>query len=166
MENEEPNVEDLYSALGSEAMTETSEEEETTEEAPAETEEQKPEEESDTEKPSADINNISKQNQAFAKMRTENSAYLKTLKRTAEAIGLDPNMPINQLLEQLENVSVEGIAKSKNIDPAILRRLNTLEERDAEYAKKELSHQVTKDLMDLAQKYKPSEKELKEFVRN
>jgi hypothetical protein len=90
----------------------------TTTETPAAQPEQTPEE----------LFTGSKQNQAFAKMRTDLSSYQKLVGQFAETLGVTAKDPA-EIMQALQNRLLEYEAKSKQIPVDLLRRLEDTERR-------------------------------------
>lgn len=186
-----PTVEDIRAAFGlvdepeggeesstevtpTEVQSETSEEIET-DKTPAEgadetgtTEEGLGQEGQDTQEPAAqglmEQQESTKANQAFARMRVENTQMQKTLGMMAQVLGVDPSQPIDQLSSALQNQAMAAIAKANNMDPAILQRLNQLEAINAEYTKIRMESEVTSSLRTISEKYGATEDDLQAFV--
>lgn len=105
-----------------------------------------------------------KANQAFARMRVENTQMQKTLGMMAQVLNVDPNQPIDQLSSALQNQAMAAIAKANNMDPAILQRLNQLEAINAEYTKVRMESEITSSLRTISEKYGATENDLQTFV--
>lgn len=187
MENENmPTVEDMQAAFGIEPTGESESSENQNTEAPpaAERSEQAAVENSDEnaqaegaeegseepdqeqQQPEPQVNvNLQKQNQAFARMRTENAQMLKTITAMAQVLGVNPNQSIDQLSAQLQAQAMGAIAKANNMDPAILQRLDQLEAINAEYTRVKLENEVTTTLNNIGSKYGATEADLVEFVQ-
>lgn len=66
-------------------------------------------------------------NQAFAALRVQNAKYQKAMARVAQALGATDE---DEAMEKLIGASYDVQAKRENVDPAILRRLTDLEEKN------------------------------------
>lgn len=108
--------------------------------------------------------NQQKQNQAFARMRTENAQMQKAMAMMAQVLGVNPNQPMDQLAAQLQSQAMGAIAKANNMDPAILQRLDQLEAINAEYTRVKLENEVTNTLNNIGAKYGATEDDLVAFV--
>lgn len=149
-EQNEPTSEES----GTEAETKTD-----TKEEPVKEQEKPP-----TQQPPTVDPNQQKTNQAFARMRVENAQMQKTMNLMAQVLGVNPNMPIDQLTAELQNRSMNAIAKANNMDPAILQRLDHLEAINAEYTKSQLEKTVMTAVDTIKTKYGATEQDLVAFI--
>lgn len=129
-EVQESSLDDLVNALGGtseeiEQPTDTT----TTQEQPAEEPKEEPQEQPKQEevKPTAS-DNTKKLNEAFARMRVQNTQYEKTLKGVASMLGLEMKDNPDDLLQALQEKIVDDQAKKQNVPPELLKRLDELEQ--------------------------------------
>lgn len=104
-------------------------------------------------------------NQAFARMRTDNAAMLKTLQQTATILGIDPKLPPDQLSRLIQQKATEAQAKRNNIDPSIMQRLNQLEEVNARYQAQEREKILTNDFNLIKTKFGATDDDLMAFAQ-
>lgn len=107
-----------------------------------------------------------KQNQAFARMRSENAQMQKALSQMAEVLGLDPKMPMDQLTLQMQSQARNALAKKQGIDPAIAERLDNLEQINAEYTKIKVQQHMMNSMDVIRNKFGATEDDLKAFVND
>ena len=105
-----------------------------------------------------------KQNQAFAQMRVENNQLKKTLNSLATALKLDPNMPQDQLLQQLQGTINGVLAKQSGIPAEVLGRLNQLEDINAQYQQQRLYTKSQTELMDMKDEFKLTDTDIEGFM--
>lgn len=106
------------------------------------------------------------QNQAFARMRTQNAQMQKTMQRMAQVLGLDPSLPPEQLASVLQQQSTTALARRNNIDPAILNRLDELEARDARYRQMEYESNAKNAFMTIQERFGATPEDLQYFVQD
>ncbi len=70
---------------------------------------------------------VEAKNQAFAAMRAQLAKYQKAFGRVTQAMGANSE---DEAIEKLIGASFDVQAKRENVDPAILKRLTTLEEQN------------------------------------
>lgn len=178
-----PTLEGLQAAFGITADTPTSTEEpesQGTETVPEAAPESTAPEDQGSENPQAEVEQPTEQptpsqqfqqnrqqqaNQAFARMRTENAAMLKSLQTTAQILGINPNLPPDQLSNAIQEQANAAIARKNNMDPAILNRLNELEAINARYQQAELEKQLMKSLDDIKTQFGATDDDLTVFVQ-
>lgn len=107
-----------------------------------------------------------KQNQAFARMRTENAQMHKTMVMMAQILGIDPKMPADQLSAQLEAQTRNALARKNNMDPQILERLDHLEQINAEYTRMQNQNKIQTSLRNIQEKFKATDDDLKAFIND
>lgn len=105
-----------------------------------------------------------KLNQAFARMRTQNAQLVRTVQMMAQVLGVNPNQDMDALSDQLQTQARNAIAKSQNIDPQLLARMEHLEAVDAEYTRMRLQTSMEKSLQTISQKYGATDEDLNVFV--
>lgn len=106
-----------------------------------------------------------KQNQAFARMRAENSQQSKLIKDMASVLGIDTRLPQDQLYNALQAATRNAIAQKNNMSPEILARLEQLEERDARLTQLETTQRIDNELRDLQTTFKLSNEDLNDYVQ-
>ena len=104
-------------------------------------------------------------NQAFAKMRTENAAMLKTLQQTASILGIDPKLSPDQLSRLIQQKATEAQAKRNNVDPEIMKRLNQLEDVNARYQAQEREKALSNDFLTIKNKFGATDDDLMAFAQ-
>ena len=104
-------------------------------------------------------------NQAFAKMRTENAAMLKTLQQTASILGIDPKLSPDQLSRLIQQKATEAQAKRNNVDPEIMKRLNQLEDVNARYQAQEREKALSNDFLTIKTKFGATDDDLMAFAQ-
>lgn len=136
-----------------EPETEEPEQENEGEEEPAKEPEKEPEK-----KPEKD--NKEAANKAFAEMRAKNAQYERMLKRLAES----SNKSLEEFVTELEEKAIEKQAKTKGIDPALLKRLEALEEENQRYQEAQIRMYLQSEFKKVETTLKLSEAEMKEFT--
>lgn len=71
--------------------------------------------------------NLTATNQAFAAMRSQNAKYQKAFARVAQAMGATSE---DEAIEKIIGATFDVQAKRENVDPAILKRITELEEKN------------------------------------
>lgn len=107
----------------------------------------------------------SQANQAFARMRTDNAAMLKTLQQTASILGIDPKLPPDQLSRLIQQKATEAQARRNNVDPEIMKRLNQLEDVNARYQAQEREKALSNDLLTIRNKFGATDEDMIAFVQ-
>ena len=70
----------------------------------------------------------SKANQAFAQMRSENSSLKRLIGDIASVLGIDANIPQDQMHAAVQNAVIQAQAKQQNVDPALLQEISQLKQ--------------------------------------
>lgn len=104
-------------------------------------------------------------NQAFARMRTDNAAMLKTLQQTANILGIDPKLPPDQLSRLIQQKATEAQARRNNVDPEIMKRLNQLEDVNARYQAQEREKMLSNDFRTIKTKFGATDEDLMAFAQ-
>lgn len=108
---------------------------------------------------------LDKQNQAFARMRTENSQMVKALRAEAELLGINPKLPADQLAAEIHKKTTEALAKKNNMDPQILSRLNELEDINARYQQQEQQKYLTNAVNTIKTKFGATDDDIMAFAQ-
>ena len=103
-------------------------------------------------------------NQAFAQMRVENSNLRKLLGNVANVLGIDPNTPQEQMLQAIQKRVTAAQAKQQNIDPALLERLNVLEDYKANSERQALANKAIIGFQAVKNQFNLSDAELNDFA--
>lgn len=104
-------------------------------------------------------------NAAFAQMRTENTAYKRTLGRLAGMLGVADTSDPERVIEALTTRLTEYEASTKNIPVELLQRLEQAEQATARYQNDQLKVQATLGFENIKNTYKLSPAELTEFAQ-
>ena len=105
-----------------------------------------------------------KQNQAFAKLRTDNAQMQKTLSAMASILGIDPKLPAEQLNEQLQAQARNALAKKNGMPPEFLQRLEYLEDINNRYQQSQLELKANNAFAQIKEKFGATDDDLKAFV--
>ena len=108
---------------------------------------------------------VNQANQAFARMRTDNAAMLKTLRQTASILGIDPKLPPDQLSRLIQQKATEAQATRNNVDPEIMKRLNQLEDVNARYQAQEREKSISNDFLTIKNKFGATDDDLMAFAQ-
>lgn len=103
-------------------------------------------------------------NNAFAQMRVQNAQMQKSLQAMATALGIDPNTPLDQLNNILQNRALEAQAKRQNMDPQILKRLDYLESINARYEKQQTETRVAQELRAIKERFGATDEDITGYV--
>ena len=103
-------------------------------------------------------------NQAFAQMRVENSNLRKLLGNVANVLGIDPKTPQEQMLQAIQKSVTAAQAKQQNIDPALLERLNVLEDYKANNERQALANKAIIGFQAVKNQFNLSDTELNDFA--
>lgn len=68
-----------------------------------------------------------KQARAFAELRTTNAKYTKVFKQLQNSMGVSSE---DEVIERLLNAGLNAQARQQNVDPELLKRMQTLEEQN------------------------------------
>ena len=68
-----------------------------------------------------------KQARAFAELRTTNAKYTKVFKQLQNSMGVSTE---DEVIERLLNAGLNAQARQQNVDPELLKRMQTLEEQN------------------------------------
>lgn len=179
---ETPTVEDMLSAFGIEPAEDTPTEDQTDEpevqqseepqeETPTDNElgndeaEQEYAPENPTQQPrQATKAEVSKQNQAFARMRSENAQLQKTLQQIADLLGLDSKAPLDRLIPQVQVQTRNALAKKNGMDPEIMARLDALESEHQELERIRSEQRIKYSIEHIQKNFGATDDDLKAFV--
>lgn len=107
-----------------------------------------------------------KQNQAFAKMRSENSMMAKTITQMAEILGLDTKQPLNVLASQVQQAQTNALAQKRGVDPQIMQRLESLEADHAELTRMKAEQAASKSIANIKSKFGATDDDITSFISN
>jgi hypothetical protein len=130
----------------------------TTETTPAETPAAQPEQTPE------ELFTGSKQNQAFAKMRTDLSSYQKLVGQFAQTLGVTAKDPA-EVMQALQDRLLEYEAKSKQIPVDLLKRLEDTERRAREQEALVMRNNANLAFQRLKDTYKLNNDDLKSFAQ-
>jgi type I site-specific restriction endonuclease len=99
-------------------------------------------------------------NKAFAELRAKSTRYERMLKRLAES----SNKSLDEFVNELEDKAIERQAKKMGTDPALLKRLEALEEENQRYQEGNIRMYLQSEYKRVESTLKLSEAEMKEFT--
>lgn len=99
-------------------------------------------------------------NKAFAELRAKSTRYERILKRLAES----SNKSLDEFVNELEDKAIERQAKKMGTDPALLKRLEALEEENQRYQESNIRLYLQSEFKRVESTLKLSEAEMKEFT--
>jgi len=102
--------------------------------------------------------------QAFAAMRVQNKRYEQLIKGIANVLGVDTNTKPEELQEIIQQKIIDAQAKQQNIDPAILQRLQVLEEMNMQYQQEERRRQAALGFQRVKDRFQLDDKALQAFA--
>ena len=112
------------------------------------------------------LNATQKQNQAFAKMRSENKVLGNTVIRMAETLGLDTTQPLNVLVNQINSMQVNALAQRRGLDPQVMQRLEALEASQAELNQLKATQRAKEQLDEIVDRFGADQATLEGFVQD
>lgn len=116
--------------------------------------------------PPAKASDTQKQNQAFAKMRSENKELGNTIIRMAEILGLDTRQPLNVLAAQVQQAQTNALAQKRGMDPVVLQRLDALEADHAELTRIKAEQSVKAAFDEITDKFGATNDDIKSFAED
>lgn len=108
----------------------------------------------------------SKQNHAFAELRTQNKKQAQILKSLGQAIGLDPNTSVDEVADKVKDILLQKQSKETNIPVETLREIEELKSLAQENKQIKLEQRTQMAFTDLAEKYKLSSEDLVAFANH
>ena len=162
-EEETPAAEETPEDTDKEPEEETaSDEEETTEEEQAEDESK---DESDSHKQTSPATDKqSKQNHAFAELRTQNKQNEQFIRGLGKLVGLDKDASVEDIKDKIKEVLIAKEAKDNNISIELAKRLDAYESDKQELERVKLEKKVHEDFSELIDKHKLDEAAVSEFT--
>ena len=112
----------------------------------------------------AQRDNRVKANAAFAQMRSENTALRKLVNDIAGVLGVNPNTPQPQMQAAVQDAILRAQAKQQNLDPAVLLRLQQLEQYKEANERQSLSDRALMGFQAVKNQFGLSEKEIDGFA--
>lgn len=104
-------------------------------------------------------------NDAFARLRTQNAQYEKTLKGVATVLGIDAkDVNTEDLLKVLQDKVVNEQAKQQNVPPELLKRLNSLEQDKQDRELRDLRTQAFLGFQRVKDKFNLTDDALQDFA--
>lgn len=157
-EEETPAAEEPAENTDKEPEEETaSGEEEKPEEESEEKPEEKPEEKSEERKQS-------KQNYAFAELRTQNKQNEQFIRGLGKLVGLDKDASVEDIKDKIKEVLIAKEAKDNNISIELAKRLDAYESDKQELERVKLEKKVHEDFSELIDKHHLDEAAVSEFT--
>jgi LysM repeat protein len=108
-------------------------------------------------------------NAAFANMRVKNNQLSQSnstmeglINKVAKAMGLEGEN-INDLMTKLDDVALSKLAQKDNVPVEMYKRLNDLEQRDAQFQQIQLQSVANKSFADLQSEFGLTQKELVDY---
>lgn len=105
-----------------------------------------------------------KANAAFAQMRSENTALKKLVGDIAGVLGINPNTPQAQMQSAVQEAILKAQAKQQNLDPAVLQRLQQLEQYKEANERQSLTNKAYMGFQTVKNQFNLSDKELDSFA--
>ncbi len=105
-----------------------------------------------------------KANAAFAQMRSENTALKKLVGDIAGVLGIDPSTPQAQMQSAVQEAILKAQAKQQNLDPAVLQRLQQLEQYKEANERQSLTNKAYMGFQTLKNQFNLSDKQLEGFA--
>lgn len=105
-----------------------------------------------------------KSNKAFAEMRRKNRDMEEVLMRLAQTTGLGATSA-DEALNKLSGVLTEEEAKSKKLDPVILRTIQEQQKKIEAYEQEEIRKEANASFQELQKKFNLDTKELTSFAK-
>lgn len=112
----------------------------------------------------AQRDNRVKANAAFAQMRSENTALKKLVNDIAGVLGVNPNTPPAQVQAAVQDAILRAQAKQQNLDPAVLHRLQQLEQYKEANERQSLSNRALMGFQTVKNQFSLTDKELDSFA--
>ena len=103
-------------------------------------------------------------NQAFARMRADNSAKTKQLESLEAALKKQGYANIQDFLDKQSNAELQQRAQNQGISPELEKRIQALEQENARYKQEEQAANLKNEVGNLVQKYNISRTEWEGFV--
>ena len=163
--DEEENTDTEETAEETEDKPEEEATEETEETAKEEHAEDESKDESDSQsetQPAA--SKQSKQNHAFAELRTQNKANEQFIRGLGKLVGLDNNASVEDIKNKIKDVLIAKEAKDNNISVDLAKRLDKAEEILQENDRIKLEKKVSEDFSELIDKHNLDEAAVNEFT--
>lgn len=106
----------------------------------------------------------SKQNHAFAELRTQNKQNEQFIRSLGKLVGLDNKSSVDDIKDKIKEVLIAKEAKDNNISIDLARRLDAYESDREELAKVKLEKKVQEDFSDLIDRHNLSDEDVQEFT--
>ena len=103
-------------------------------------------------------------NQAFARMRADNSAKTKQLESLEAALKKQGYAGIQDFLEKQSNADLQQRAQNQGISPELEKRIQSLEQENARYKQQEQTANLKTEVGNLVQKYNITKPEWDGFI--
>jgi hypothetical protein len=102
-----------------------------------------------------------RRNEAFARLRAENSQHKKLLDRVAQKYGADG---IDQLQEKLDQEALDAEAKELKMSPEAIKRMKALEEQNRQITERSRQQQIISKIDQVQKTFDLDQNQLKGFV--
>lgn len=112
-----------------------------------------------------EVTNENPTNQAFARMRSENSAKTKQLESIEAALKKQGYAGIQDYLDKQNAAELQQQAQKQGISPELEKRIQTLEQENARYKEQERAANLKTEVGNLVQKYGISKQEWEGFTQ-
>lgn len=103
-----------------------------------------------------------KQARAFAELRAANNKYAKVFKQLQSAMNVNNE---DEVIERLLNAGLNAQARSQNVDPTILKRMNTLEEQNMQMMAERKQQAVLDSFSALQSEFTLTNQEVMSFAK-
>lgn len=134
--------------------------EENSQEQDSEQQEQQPEQDQQEQKPSQQ----EKLNQAFAQMRVENKELKNLMKGIGDVLGVQDTDNPDELKKALNDQLVQAQAKQKNVDPELLQEMQQLRTKQEQYEQDEIRRQAYLGFQNVKQEFGLEDSALQDFA--
>lgn len=99
---------------------------------------------------------------AFAELRASNNRYSKVFKQLQNVMGVQSE---DEVIERLLNAGIEEQAQRQNVDPELLKRMQTLEEQNLAMIRERKETAVVESFGLLQKEFNLTNKEAMDFAR-
>ena len=170
--NAEVTQEDLLTALGPDFLDTTANTDEGTQgdnnqgtnQQTTDATDQQQQQQTDNQQTNQDQHfNNNRQNQAFARMRTENNQYKNMLTKLGESIGIKGGN-LESTMQALQTALLQRQSEQQNIPLETLQRIENLERQNAVYQQDQLKQQALLGFENLKKEMNLKDEELREFA--
>lgn len=171
--NAEVTQEDLLTALGPDFLDTTANtdggnqdnnNQDTNQQTTDDTDQQQQQQQTDNQQTNQEQHfNNNRQNQAFARMRTENNQYKNMLTKLGESIGIKGGN-LENTMQALQTALLQRQSEQQNIPLETLQRIENLERQNAVYQQDQLKQQALLGFENLKKEMNLKDEELREFA--